>query len=69
MFILQKWSEKLARSVVLNLTPKKVLRAVLREGASYRPQVAWLPLVENRGKGHVLPQDFDEDGGSVISWR
>jgi len=23
----------------------------------YRPQIAWLPLVPNRGRGHVLPQE------------
>ncbi|KAF9100434.1 hypothetical protein BGX27_000407 [Mortierella sp. AM989] len=29
----------------------------IRDSHAYRPQVAWLPLVENRGNGPVLPQE------------
>ncbi|KAG0000624.1 hypothetical protein BGZ79_005723 [Entomortierella chlamydospora] len=54
----QKWSERLIRNVVLNYIPSFIMDAQLRKILAYRPQVAWLPLVENRGEGPVTPQEF-----------
>ncbi|KAF9347982.1 hypothetical protein BGX26_000562 [Mortierella sp. AD094] len=54
----QKWSERLIRNVVLNYIPSFIMNAQLRKSLAYRPQVAWLPLIENHGDGPVVPQEF-----------
>jgi hypothetical protein len=43
---------------MLNFIPRFVLDRDFVKAFEYRPQVAWLPLVPNRGTGHVLPQEF-----------
>ncbi|KAF9998958.1 hypothetical protein BGZ79_007391 [Entomortierella chlamydospora] len=55
----QKWWERFARYLVLNYLPDWLMRVNTQREMSYRPQVAWLPLIENRGEGHVLPQGFE----------
>ncbi|KAF9096063.1 hypothetical protein BGX27_001175 [Mortierella sp. AM989] len=54
----QYWHERLLRHVALNLTPDWLMKKDFQEANIYRPQVAWLPLIENRGNGPVLPQEF-----------
>ncbi|KAF9355375.1 hypothetical protein BGX34_010500, partial [Mortierella sp. NVP85] len=51
----QKWSEKMMRQVVFNLPAWVRLRGFVKS-AAYRPQASFLPLIENRGTGFVLPQ-------------
>ncbi|KAG0001856.1 hypothetical protein BGZ79_004025 [Entomortierella chlamydospora] len=54
----QKWWERLIRHIVLNYIPRWMLKAQIWKGLAYRQQIAWLPLIENRGKGPMLPQEF-----------
>ncbi|KAF9161710.1 hypothetical protein BGX20_002009, partial [Mortierella sp. AD010] len=56
----QKIMERLIRSFVLKLLTHWTLRSRVRQECAYRPQIAWLPLIENRGNGPVLPQEFKE---------
>ncbi|KAF9901136.1 hypothetical protein BX616_002368 [Lobosporangium transversale] len=53
----QTWSERLLRQQVVNFTPEWVYFMLYFKTASYRPQIAWLPLAENRGTVRILPQD------------
>ncbi|KAF9352884.1 hypothetical protein BGX26_009322 [Mortierella sp. AD094] len=57
----QRWSERLIRKVFLNYIPNCMLRAGVWKNFAYRPQIAWLPQIENRGKGPVLPQDWSRE--------
>ncbi|KAF9998267.1 hypothetical protein BGZ79_008070 [Entomortierella chlamydospora] len=52
----QTWFERTARYVLLNCIPDWMQNLINTKNFEYRPQIAWLPLVENRGSGHVLPQ-------------
>ncbi|KAF9103329.1 hypothetical protein BGX27_010627 [Mortierella sp. AM989] len=52
------WHERLLRYAVLNFTPAWLKRRDMQQANIYRPQVAWLPLIENRGDGPVEPQEF-----------
>ncbi|KAI1288304.1 hypothetical protein EDD11_010013, partial [Mortierella claussenii] len=58
------WRDRLIR-LIFNYTPYWIQRRALMRVAGYRPQVAWLPLAENRGYTPVLPQEgrrkFDEE--------
>ncbi|KAF9084736.1 hypothetical protein BGX27_003719 [Mortierella sp. AM989] len=54
----QNWYERILRHVVLNYTPAWIIRKIGTEANMYRPQIAWLPLIENRGIGPVSPQEF-----------
>ncbi|KAF9353421.1 hypothetical protein BGX26_008807 [Mortierella sp. AD094] len=54
----QKFMERLIRRVFLRLITHLTPKSQTRKYFSYRPQVAWLPLAENRGEGPVLPQDY-----------
>ncbi|KAG0339066.1 hypothetical protein BG000_002915 [Podila horticola] len=52
----QTLPERILRFVVFKFLPKSFFdKELIKEGA-YRPQVSFLPYIENRGKGHVLPQ-------------
>ncbi|KAI1291304.1 hypothetical protein EDD11_009019 [Mortierella claussenii] len=51
------WGERLIRQILFNYIPSWVQRRVLMRNVGYRPQIAWLPLVENRGYAPVLPQE------------
>ncbi|KAF8986348.1 hypothetical protein BGZ46_005533 [Entomortierella lignicola] len=53
----QTWIQKLVRHVVFNYIPDWVMQKSYIKVHEYRPQIAWLPLIENRGKGSVLPQE------------
>ncbi|KAF9352370.1 hypothetical protein BGX26_009815 [Mortierella sp. AD094] len=53
----QKWSERVIRHIVLNYIPDSIHMKMTAKMASYRPQISWLPLVENRGTIPVLPQE------------
>ncbi|KAF9356554.1 hypothetical protein BGX26_005123 [Mortierella sp. AD094] len=53
----QSWIQKLFRHVLFNYLPDWVLQKGYVKVYEYRPQIAWLPLIENRGKGNVLPQE------------
>ncbi|KAF9415981.1 hypothetical protein BGZ76_004725 [Entomortierella beljakovae] len=56
----QKRGEKLLRKIFLNYIPAWAIDASVAKVVKYRPQVAWLPLAEHRGKGKILPQGFEK---------
>ncbi|KAF9111272.1 hypothetical protein BGX27_005164 [Mortierella sp. AM989] len=53
----QTWIERTIRYVLLNYTPNWLQHLINTKNFEYRPQIAWLPLAENRGTGRVLPQE------------
>ncbi|KAG0354059.1 hypothetical protein BGZ54_001869 [Gamsiella multidivaricata] len=53
----QTWMERALRYVLLNYIPDWVQQRSFAKTLEYRPQIAWLPLVETRGSGHVVPQE------------
>ncbi|KAF9896963.1 hypothetical protein BX616_006418 [Lobosporangium transversale] len=53
----QSWSERIIRYVIFNWVPSWVHANGYAQSVEYRPQIAWLPLVENRGTWPVKPQD------------
>ncbi|KAF9429370.1 hypothetical protein BGZ76_001398 [Entomortierella beljakovae] len=55
----QKLSEKMLRKIYLNYIPTWLIDVSVAHVVKYRPQVAWLPLADRRGKSKVLPQDFE----------
>ncbi|KAG0009214.1 hypothetical protein BGZ80_002627 [Entomortierella chlamydospora] len=56
-----KWTEKFARNVFLNHQPGWLVKGSLYKAYADRPQIAWLPLIENRGNGPVIPQENRKD--------
>ncbi|KAF9429958.1 hypothetical protein BGZ76_001045 [Entomortierella beljakovae] len=54
----QKFWEKLLRKVVISYVPTWVFDLSVKRAGTYIPQVAWLPLMENRGKEKPQPQKF-----------
>ncbi|KAF9193392.1 hypothetical protein BGZ51_003443 [Haplosporangium sp. Z 767] len=52
----QHWWERILRHIILNYIPDWIQQRSLAKTFEYRPQIAFLPLVENRGTGPVLPQ-------------
>ncbi|KAF9169341.1 hypothetical protein BGX21_002877 [Mortierella sp. AD011] len=60
----QKIMERLTRKLVLKMLTHLTLKSGIRKDLEYRPQVAWLPLIENRGNGPVLPQEFGESNST-----
>ncbi|KAF9080831.1 hypothetical protein BGX27_005215 [Mortierella sp. AM989] len=60
----QTMKQKVIRHVFLNYLPEWVQQRSFEKTFEYRPQIAWIPLVENRGTGQVLPQEckrFDDN--------
>ncbi|KAF8978206.1 hypothetical protein BGZ46_006724 [Entomortierella lignicola] len=55
----QKLSERLIRNLVLNFIPNWVMKIHLKKNVGYRQQIAWLPLIEDRGEEPILPQEFE----------
>ncbi|KAF9355356.1 hypothetical protein BGX26_006672 [Mortierella sp. AD094] len=55
-----KWTDRLLRKAVIRCYPDWLKRKVTNMIYSNRPQINWLPLVENRGPGDVLPQEGRE---------
>ncbi|KAF8923630.1 hypothetical protein BGZ58_002719 [Dissophora ornata] len=55
-FFGQSWLTKVIRSVLLSYLPNWVHQMSFAKTLSYRPQIAWLPLAENRGTVRVQPQ-------------
>ncbi|KAF9423745.1 hypothetical protein BGZ76_003618 [Entomortierella beljakovae] len=55
----QRFHERLFRKIVLNYIPGWVFDATFAKTAAYRPQVAWLPLITNRGNSNILPQHWE----------
>ncbi|KAF9997984.1 hypothetical protein BGZ79_008325, partial [Entomortierella chlamydospora] len=53
----QTWSERIIRHTLFNFIPNSVQAKISAKVASYRPQITWLPLIENRGTTPVLPQE------------
>ncbi|KAF9365955.1 hypothetical protein BGX34_007314 [Mortierella sp. NVP85] len=49
--------QKLYRHLILNYIPKWLADWGYVKSMEYRPQIAWLPLIPNRGTGYVLPQE------------
>ncbi|KAI1293403.1 hypothetical protein EDD11_008426 [Mortierella claussenii] len=49
--------DRLIRHVLFNYIPSWIERRILMRNSGYRPQIAWLPLAENRGYAPVLPQE------------
>ncbi|KAF9104917.1 hypothetical protein BGX27_009876, partial [Mortierella sp. AM989] len=62
----QNWYERLLRHAILNYLPAWMNRKQAMEENIYRPQVAWLPLIKNRGVGPVLPQEFGQKDGTDV---
>ncbi|KAF9096064.1 hypothetical protein BGX27_001176 [Mortierella sp. AM989] len=60
----QTCHERVIRHVALNYIPAWMFRRLTIRGNEYRPQIAWLPLIENRGNGPVLPQAFERKDGT-----
>ncbi|GJJ77180.1 hypothetical protein EMPS_09539 [Entomortierella parvispora] len=56
LFFGQTMIEKCIRHIVFNWLPKSLMSKTVIKDASYRPQVAFLPLAPIRGSGPVLPQ-------------
>ncbi|KAI7824106.1 hypothetical protein BC939DRAFT_450581 [Gamsiella multidivaricata] len=52
----QQWLDRLVRWLVFQHLPTWVSTRSFTKAASYRPQAVFLPLIENRGTGPVLPQ-------------
>ncbi|KAF9402392.1 hypothetical protein BGX21_010255 [Mortierella sp. AD011] len=52
----QKWTEKLLRHITFNYVPASIVRKEAAKSFTHRPQIAWLPLVENYGNTPVEPQ-------------
>ncbi|KAF9095707.1 hypothetical protein BGX27_001219 [Mortierella sp. AM989] len=61
----QKRMERFWRNVMLNHMPYWILQKKFDSDLAYRPQINWLPLVENRGTGKVLPQEGREEAAAV----
>ncbi|KAF9102031.1 hypothetical protein BGX27_011224 [Mortierella sp. AM989] len=53
----QSWTERIIRHVVFNFMPRWIHQKGFAKTLEYRPQIAWLPLVANRGTVHVIPQE------------
>lgn len=51
------WFQRVTRHAMLNYIPKWVQDKDFIKQFEYRPQVAWLPLVPQRGIGKVLPAE------------
>ncbi|CAO3566512.1 unnamed protein product [Mortierella alpina] len=51
----QNLLERLFRHILLNYIPEWVQQRSFEQKAEYRPQAAFLPPVQTRGTGHVLP--------------
>ncbi|KAI1311585.1 hypothetical protein EDD11_003360 [Mortierella claussenii] len=51
------WKERLMRQLAIKYMPDWLRERMAIEQYAYRPQVAWLPLAPNRGRGHVLAQE------------
>ncbi|KAF9359789.1 hypothetical protein BGX26_011448 [Mortierella sp. AD094] len=60
----QKWSERALRYMMLNYTPYWLIQKKQNNDYAYRPQINWLPLVEKRGIGNVLPQEGREEAAA-----
>ncbi|KAF9400185.1 hypothetical protein BGX21_004830 [Mortierella sp. AD011] len=56
-----KWIDRLLRKIVFNCLPGWLRMKEVNNGLANRPQINWLPLVENRGSGKVLPQEGREE--------
>ncbi|KAF9101959.1 hypothetical protein BGX27_011246 [Mortierella sp. AM989] len=52
----QKWIQRFLRHLMLNYMPHWMLQRKFDNDLAYRPQINWLPLIENHGSGKVLPQ-------------
>ncbi|KAF9423746.1 hypothetical protein BGZ76_003619, partial [Entomortierella beljakovae] len=55
----QKWFERMMRQISLSPISGWLLKMSVNQINRYRQQVAWLPLIENRGSAPVLPQKFN----------
>jgi hypothetical protein len=52
--------ERVVRNVMLNYMPNWVHQLSFNRTFEYRPQIAWLPLAENRGTVRLLPQEGEK---------
>ncbi|KAF9199053.1 hypothetical protein BGZ49_010873 [Haplosporangium sp. Z 27] len=52
--------QRLLRHIALNYIPDWLIQYQTNIASAYRQQIAWLPLVENRGKAPMLPQEFED---------
>ncbi|KAK3828002.1 MAG: hypothetical protein J3Q66DRAFT_321600 [Benniella sp.] len=57
----QTWFQRLTRHIFLNYIPKWLSDKDFIASMEYRPQIAWLPLIPNRGTGYVLPQEGERE--------
>ncbi|KAF9435169.1 hypothetical protein BGZ76_006774 [Entomortierella beljakovae] len=56
----QTFWERVLRKLFLNFTPTWIYNILSDNFTRYNPQVAWLPLVENRGSVKSHPQHFEK---------
>ncbi|KAG0013119.1 hypothetical protein BGZ80_011274 [Entomortierella chlamydospora] len=56
-----KWSDWLVRKAALSFIPDWLKMKETEKNLADRPQINWLPLVENRGSGAVVPQEGREE--------
>ncbi|KAF9101919.1 hypothetical protein BGX27_011279 [Mortierella sp. AM989] len=54
--------QRMARHMIFNYLPEWVKQRSFVKTLEYRPQIAWLPIIENRGTGKVLPQELPRGG-------
>ncbi|KAK3814912.1 MAG: hypothetical protein J3Q66DRAFT_343368 [Benniella sp.] len=52
----QTWTDSMMRKVVFNYMPSTFQRMVFTKALAYRPQISFLPRVENRGTGAAVSQ-------------
>ena len=52
----QSWSDRLLRTILLKYLPHSVQQKQYVKAALYRPQIMFLPLIENRGSVAPVPQ-------------
>ncbi|KAG0361772.1 hypothetical protein BGZ54_008973 [Gamsiella multidivaricata] len=52
----QTFWQRVARHVLFNYMPESTMQHIYAKKSAYRPQINWMPFVENRGTGPVLPQ-------------
>ncbi|KAF9112373.1 hypothetical protein BGX27_003479 [Mortierella sp. AM989] len=53
----QTMKQKVIRHLFLSYIPEWMLKKNIEKSLAYRPQIAWMPMVESRGTGQVLPQE------------
>ncbi|KAF9900794.1 hypothetical protein BX616_002500, partial [Lobosporangium transversale] len=56
----QFWMDRLLRQIMIKYMPRWAHSWVSTKTLTYRPQAQWLPLVQNKGRMQVMPQEFEK---------